>query len=115
MLLRILGELVAVAALWGITNPLLRLGSEGIDRLEDTGSPVFNFLQEVRLIGRRLNYWVPFLLNQCGSLLYIWTLRKGRIVSAVPVANSLTLVFTALAGYYLGEGLPKKGTKFVNK
>ncbi|XP_023159997.2 transmembrane protein 234 homolog isoform X1 [Drosophila hydei] len=101
-------QLLAVGLLWGVTNPFIRLGSKGIETVKDTGSRYRNFLSELRMIGSRLHYWVPFGLNQCGSLLYVWTLRSANITIAVPLANSLSFAFTAITGYLLGEQLPGK-------
>ncbi|EDV35446.1 uncharacterized protein Dana_GF12494 [Drosophila ananassae] len=101
-------QLLAVGLLWGVTNPFMRLGSQGIESVKDTGSKWRNLLQEARLIGTRWRYWVPFGLNQCGSALYVWTLQNSSITVAVPVANSLSFAFTAITGYILGEKLPGK-------
>ncbi|XP_053967360.1 transmembrane protein 234 homolog [Anastrepha ludens] len=100
-------SLLGVGLLWGATNPFIRLGSAGIDNV-DTGSRWLNLWQELRMIGTRLHYWIPFLLNQLGSVLYVWTLQHINITIAVPVANSLGFAFTALTGYLLGEKLPGK-------
>ncbi|KAH8290212.1 hypothetical protein KR054_001067, partial [Drosophila jambulina] len=99
-------QLLAVGLLWGVTNPFIRLGSQGIESVKDTGSKWRNFLQEARTIGSRWRYWIPFGLNQCGSALYVWTLQSASITVAVPVANSLSFAFTAITGYALGEKLP---------
>ncbi|KAH8318339.1 hypothetical protein KR074_009121, partial [Drosophila pseudoananassae] len=107
-LIRRIAQLFAVGLLWGVTNPFMRLGSQGIESVKDTGSKWRNLLQEVRLIGTRWRYWVPFGLNQCGSALYVWTLQNSSITLAVPVANSLSFAFTAITGYILGEKLPGK-------
>lgn len=48
-------------------------------------------------------YILPFILNQCGSVLYFLTLQSTDISLAVPVSNSLTFVFTAITGWFLGE------------
>lgn len=99
--------LVCVGLLWGCTNPFIRLGSEGIDKI-NTGSSSKNMLLELKTIAGRLKYWLPFLLNQLGSVLYVWTLQFCNIIVAVPVANSLTFAFTAITGYLLGEKIPGK-------
>ncbi|KAH8405689.1 hypothetical protein KR215_006570, partial [Drosophila sulfurigaster] len=104
----IIVQLLSVGLLWGVTNPFIRLGSQGIETVLDTGSRYRNFLAELRMIGSRLSYWIPFGLNQCGSLLYVWTLQSANITIAVPVANSLSFVFTAITGYLLGEQQPGK-------
>ncbi|KAH8254273.1 hypothetical protein KR032_009224, partial [Drosophila birchii] len=101
-------QLLAVGLLWGVTNPFIRLGSQGIESVKDTGSKWRNFIQEARTIGSRWRYWIPFGLNQCGSALYVWTLQSASITVAVPVANSLSFAFTAITGYALGEKLPGK-------
>lgn len=42
-------------------------------------------------------------LNQLGSVVYFLTLPNVDLSLAVPVANSLTFVFTGLCGWLLGE------------
>lgn len=99
--------LICVGLLWGCTNPFIRLGSEGIENI-NSGSSSKNLWLELKMIGMRLKYWIPFLLNQMGSVVYVWTLQTSNIIVAVPVANSLTFAFTALTGYCLGEKIPGK-------
>uniref|UniRef100_A0A1I8PJB9 Uncharacterized protein n=2 Tax=Stomoxys calcitrans TaxID=35570 RepID=A0A1I8PJB9_STOCA len=74
----------------------------------NSGSSSKNLWLELKMIGMRLKYWIPFLLNQMGSVVYVWTLQTSNIIVAVPVANSLTFAFTALTGYCLGEKIPGK-------
>ncbi|XP_065368025.1 transmembrane protein 234 homolog [Calliphora vicina] len=100
-------SLIAVGILWGCTNPFIKLGSQGIEQI-NTGSSAKNIWLELKTIALRLKYWVPFLLNQSGSVLYVWTLQSCNITVAVPVANSLTFAFTAITGYMLGERIPGK-------
>lgn len=57
-------------------------------------------------------YLLPFLLNQCGSVLYFLTLQDTDISLAVPVSNSLTFVFTAMTGWFLGEAKVHK-SKYI--
>lgn len=47
-------------------------------------------------------------LNQFGSIVYVIALQNIDLTISVPVANSLTFVFTAISGWILGEKLPKK-------
>ncbi|RKP33359.1 hypothetical protein BJ085DRAFT_24971, partial [Dimargaris cristalligena] len=49
-------------------------------------------------------------LNLSGSMVYYYTLGKSDLSLAVPITNSLTFVFTALAGYLLGEDIGSKKT-----
>lgn len=44
-----------------------------------------------------------------GSVLYFLTLQNVDLSLSVPVANSLTFVFTAIVGCILGEKLPNRG------
>lgn len=97
--------MIAVGALWGCTNPFIKLGSKGIDKVK-YGSSIQNLWLEFGTVALRLKYWVPFLLNQSGSVLYVWTLQTCSMTAAVPVANSLSFAFTAITGYMLGEKIP---------
>lgn len=47
---------------------------------------------------------VPFLLNQCGSVVFYTTLASTDLTIAVPITNSLTMIVTMLVGRILGEG-----------
>lgn len=50
-----------------------------------------------------LQFFVPFVVNQSGSVLYYYLLGSVDLSMAVPICNSLTFVFTALASRLLGE------------
>lgn len=50
-----------------------------------------------------LQYLIPFLLNQCGSVVYYLTLASADLSVAVPITNSLTMIITTLTGKLLGE------------
>ncbi|KAM7343623.1 transmembrane protein 234 homolog [Cochliomyia hominivorax] len=100
-------SLIAVGLLWGCTNPFIKRGSQGIEKI-NTDSTAKNFWLEIKTLALRLKYWIPFLFNQSGSVLYVWTLQSCNITAAVPVANSLTFAFTAITGYWLGEKIPGK-------
>ncbi|EDL80552.1 rCG30879, isoform CRA_a [Rattus norvegicus] len=52
---------------------------------------------------------MPFLLNQSGSLLYYLTLASTDLTLAVPICNSLAIVFTLIVGKVLGEDVGGKG------
>nr|CAD7593799.1 unnamed protein product [Timema genevievae] len=76
-------------------------------RLKSTSIQVFylnNFYSSIT------KYLVPLALNQAGSLLYFVALAKTDLSLSVPVANSLTFVFTALTGIVIGEETPNKAT-----
>uniref|UniRef100_A0ACB8FRB6 Uncharacterized protein n=2 Tax=Sphaerodactylus townsendi TaxID=933632 RepID=A0ACB8FRB6_9SAUR len=50
-------------------------------------------------------YAVPLVLNQCGSLVYYITLASTDLTLAVPLCNSLALMFTVTTGRMLGEDI----------
>jgi drug/metabolite transporter (DMT)-like permease len=52
---------------------------------------------------QHVSVWGPYLLNQLGSLLYYYTLSNTDLSYAVPICNSLALVFSILTSYGLGE------------
>ncbi|XP_052033437.1 transmembrane protein 234 isoform X2 [Apodemus sylvaticus] len=56
----------------------------------------------------RIEYLMPFLLNQSGSLLYYLTLASTDLMLAVPICNSLAIVFTLIVGKVLGEDIGGK-------
>jgi drug/metabolite transporter (DMT)-like permease len=91
--------LVAVGVLWGGTNPLMNRGGEGISKRKGGGG----VLGDLLYLFSRWRYVLPFALNQCGSLVYYYTLGEAEMSVAVPLANSFTFVFTAIASRLLGE------------
>ncbi|XP_063910611.1 transmembrane protein 234 homolog [Zophobas morio] len=101
--------LIGVAMLWGGTNPLLKKNSKDITKIKEN-SKVKQFLLEVKYLATNTKYLVPMALNQTGSVVYFLTLQNADLSLSVPVANSLTFVFTAVSGWILGEQLPKKNT-----
>ena len=42
--------LVVVAIIWGVTNPLMKKGSVGIEKCNTSGGMIQGFLQEVRFL-----------------------------------------------------------------
>ncbi|XP_035290479.1 transmembrane protein 234 [Anguilla anguilla] len=99
--------LVLVALLWGGTNPFLKRGTEGIEEVKK-GNAVLQFLGELKFLFLNIKCLVPFVLNQSGSLVYYLTLATTDLSLAVPVANSLTFLFTLLTGKLLGEDIGGK-------
>ncbi|MBN3305216.1 TM234 protein, partial [Amia calva] len=99
--------LCAVAALWGGTNPFLKKGTEGIERVEK-GNIALQVIAEIKFLFLNIKYLVPFLFNQSGSLVYYLTLARTDLSLAVPVTNSLTFLFTLLTGRLLGEEIGGK-------
>ncbi|XP_068773765.1 transmembrane protein 234 isoform X1 [Struthio camelus] len=99
--------LVLVAVLWGSTGPFLRTGAAGLEQVWGQGR-LRQLLAEIRFLGLNYKYMVPFLLNQCGSLLFYLTLASTDLSLAVPLCNSLALIATLVTGKILGEDIGGK-------
>ncbi|XP_069613126.1 transmembrane protein 234 isoform X2 [Ranitomeya imitator] len=101
-------SLLVVSILWGATNPFLRRGAQGVELVKVEGR-VRRLLYEATFLLSNYRYVVPFLLNQSGSLVFYITLASTDLSLAVPVCNSLALVFTMVTGKILGEDIGGKG------
>ncbi|XP_076421273.1 transmembrane protein 234 isoform X2 [Peromyscus maniculatus bairdii] len=99
--------LVLVAALWGGTQPLLKRASAGLQQVHEK-TWARQLLQEMKTLFLNTEYLMPFLLNQSGSLLYYLTLASTDLTLAVPICNSLAIVFTLIVGKVFGEDIGGK-------
>lgn len=100
---------VAVGFLWGVTNPFIKRGSSGIQSTtKTTNNKAIQAILELKYLVLRWQYILPFLLNQCGSLLYVYALQSSEISLAVPIAQSCTFLFTTLTALCLREQMPNK-------
>ena len=109
---------VLVGAVWGCTNPFLRKGATNDEnnggQSEDAkgdkpnaeqpenGNKNRSLVQSL-LRFRRLGVWLPYLLNQSGSILYYKLLATSDLSLSVPVCNALALVFSSATSFLLGE------------
>lgn len=102
-----------VGLLWGVTNPFVKRGSGKVDERVKrfaSGSPAFS--QQLWIWLTTPSFLVPQLLNQSGSILFVYLLGSGGDISTiVPAANACSLLFNALADLALGEPfqLPQLG------
>jgi len=101
--------LIAVSMLWGFTNPLMKRASIGIESVKCTNA-ILQFLGEFKFLIFNWKYVFPFLINQSGSALYYWSLGSVDLTMAVIFTNSLTFIFTTIAGQLLGEKVANKLT-----
>lgn len=89
---------IVVGILWGATNPFIQHGSKSTT--VDPQKSSNNFLNIFKdLINLFLNwrFFVPFLVNQCGSFAFYALLGAYDMSLTVPIVNSLTLLFTFLS------------------
>ncbi|KAJ2063339.1 hypothetical protein GGH94_000505, partial [Coemansia aciculifera] len=96
---------VLTALCWGFTNPFIKRGSEGIEKIKKT-SWLSQTLAESWFLFTNWKYVLPLAINLSGSAVYYYTLSSADITIAVPITNSLALIFTILAGVIIGEKLP---------
>ncbi|XP_060069924.1 transmembrane protein 234-like [Ylistrum balloti] len=102
---------VVVATMWGGTNPLLKRGSKGVERIREHNR-IQQFLSELKFLFFNWKYLVPFCINQGGSVIYYLTLATADLSLAVPITNSLTFIFTSISGTLMGEKPPSRDTCF---
>ncbi|XP_075051313.1 transmembrane protein 234 isoform X2 [Mixophyes fleayi] len=107
-------SLLLVSLLWGVTNPFLRRGAEGVESVREERK-VRRLLCEARFLISNYRYIIPFLLNQSGSLVFYLTLASTELSLAVPICNSLALVFTMVSGRILGEDIGGKASTNLQK
>lgn len=93
-----------VALCWGFTNPFIKNGSKGLENIKRS-SWLSQAAAEYWYLFTRWQYVLPLVLNLCGSVVYYYTLGKADLSLAVPITNSLTFIFTTLAGILLGESI----------
>ena len=51
--------------------------------------------------------WLPYALNQSGSILFYLVLSRSDLTLAVPICNALSLVFSIVTSFALGESVDK--------
>ncbi|XP_053668011.1 transmembrane protein 234 homolog [Anopheles marshallii] len=95
-------SILLVAFMWGSTNPFIKRGSIGYNELK-ANSKLGQLWLEIRFLISRWQYLLPLLVNQLGSIVYVFTLQRTALSLTVPMANSLTFVFTAITARLLGE------------
>ncbi|KAJ2662918.1 hypothetical protein IWW48_001626 [Coemansia sp. RSA 1200] len=96
---------VLTALCWGFTNPFIKRGSEGIEQIKRSNWIAQTFAETLFLF-TNWRYVVPLAINLSGSAVYYYTLSSADITIAVPITNSLALIFTIMAGVLVGEKLP---------
>jgi hypothetical protein len=94
-------SLLLVGALWGCTNPFLRKGCKEISSNKQSGSK--NGILSTLRNFQYFRIWIPYILNQSGSIIYYFLLANSDLTSSVPIANALALVFSIWTSYLLGE------------
>ena len=111
-------SLLLVGALWGCTNPFMRQGAESkntsttINNSKDKGGETKSVLKSLFRLAK-IKVWLPYLINQLGSVLYYKQLASSNLTLSVPVCNSVAMVFSCITSFLLGERLNKPGRAAV--
>jgi len=93
-----------VALLWGTSNPLMKVGGEGVTtKVTKTNSVVGNFLREWVYLLTKPTYLMAFVMNLSGSALFYYSLSHAEISMITTITNSLTFLTTSLTGKLMGE------------
>lgn len=99
--------LLLVGALWGCTNPLMRKAAENtnINNSADSNSPT----SFIKLISKLANIkiWLPYAMNQLGSLLYYKLLASSNLSVSVPICNATAMAFSCITSTLMGERVDK--------
>ena len=96
-------SLILVGALWGCTNPFMRQGSIESKRSSEQEETKSVLKSLFRLA--RIKVWLPYLINQLGSLLYYKQLASSNLTLSVPICNATAMVFSCITSFFLGERL----------
>ncbi|MGK3748709.1 MAG: drug/metabolite transporter (DMT)-like permease [Bacillariaceae sp.] len=115
-------SMVLVGVLWGCTNPLLRKGSEEVASSSSSSSSnlistsssknskserKYTFLIEALKSFLNIKVWLPYVINQSGSVVFYILLANSNISMAVPICNAIALLFSFLTSSLLGEPIEK--------
>lgn len=104
-------SMILVGALWGCTNPLIRKGSVEASTSASSAisaeSTSTSFLSSSLRSFLNVKVWLPYVLNQSGSLVFYILLANSDLSMAVPVCNAMALVFSFTTSFLLGESIDK--------
>jgi hypothetical protein len=106
-------SMIIVGALWGCTNPLLRKGSVESTKSSRRTSKNDSFLLASLKSFLNVKVWLPYALNQSGSIVFYILLAKSDLSLAVPICNSLALLFSIITSLMLGEPMQKPFRSFL--
>lgn len=105
-------SMMVVGALWGCTNPLLRRGSAEITSSSSSQPSTSekkkdSFLPSALKSFFDIKVWLPYVLNQSGSVVFYILLANSDISMAVPICNAIALLFSFVTSSLLGEPIEK--------
>jgi drug/metabolite transporter (DMT)-like permease len=102
LLLNFLGFLL-ISICWGGTNPFLKRGMEGMDRIKTLHSGFFTIKYHEFMHLVKLQFILPLLVNLSGSLVFYHLLGTLDLTLVIPVVNGMSLLTTSLVARIMGE------------
>ncbi len=99
--------ILLVAICWGLTNPFLKNATKGIEKVKHPDSILKRLYYEFLFLAK-LEFVIPFLINLAGSSVFYYTLSHIPLTLAIPLTNSLSMLFTVLGGLFFGEQITKR-------
>ena len=92
-------SILLVGAIWGCTNPLVKQGSEAESTTSTTEKEknIWNTLKQFQYT----KVWIPYLFNQCGSIIYNILLASSDLTLTVPACNGIALVCSYLTSHFV--------------
>ncbi|XP_035208334.1 transmembrane protein 234 homolog [Stegodyphus dumicola] len=84
--------LIIVAAIWGLSTPLLRHGSAGIENVS-ADNLLSQWLAELKFLILNWKYIFPFLINQSGSAVYALALGSAEHSRAISIRGGMPYAF----------------------
>jgi Putative transmembrane family 234 len=105
-----IASLLLVGALWGCTNPFLRKGALSEETKQPTYAQASNsskrnidiYIKQL-LKFRSIEVWLPYVLNQTGSIAFYYLLSNSNLSIAVPCCNALALAFSVGTSWLMRE------------
>lgn len=105
---------VAVGVLWGCSNPFIKQAQGDSQSTNESAMNLSNIVQSLKTFITNPRMFLPYMVNQSGSLIYYYMLSSEPVSRAGPICNSLTFMFTALTGYfYFREEVKNPGMLFL--
>ena len=108
-------SLILVGLFWGCTNPFMRKGfaetkqsteedkNTSTTKNSNTDGSVLSSIRKKLVLLANVKVWLPYLINQMGSLLYYKTLASSNLTLSVPICNATAMVFSSMTSAILGE------------
>ncbi len=112
-------SLILVGAFWGCTNPFMRKGfvdtksttkttdlNDTLLKHDTTGGRIKFIIGSMSHLAN-IKIWLPYVINQLGSVLFYKTLASSNLTLSVPICNATAMVFSSITSAVLGEKVDK--------